>query len=215
MQQGTSQSIFLDEETSSTESIYNDKILRITSGTGKDQSRTIAKYVGMVKQAFVDSPWSVVPDNTSTYSIQTIYSAIDGGVAANNPSSCAVAEALRLGHSLEDITVLSIGTGDATRIIPFEKVHRWGLIEWAQPIVNVLFDASSDVYEYITHQVIQNRLLRLQFRLDRHLTGKRLSDDLDDVSKENINNLIEAAEIYIKQPKVQKELQAFLQINQK
>lgn len=213
VQQGDLQSLVLDENISSTEGLYNKQVVRITHGTGEGQSRIIERYRGVTKQAFLDAPWSVIPDNTSTYSIKTIYSAIDGGVAANNPSSCAVAEALRLGYSLDEITVLSIGTGDATRIIPYESAHQWGLIQWAQPLVNVLFDATSDVYEYITYQVIQNRFLRLQFKLDRHLTGKRLSDDSDDVSEENISNLIEATETYMQQNDVQEGLKAFLQLN--
>ncbi|BAZ20254.1 patatin [Kalymmatonema gypsitolerans NIES-4073] len=213
VQKATLENITLDEEASSTIDIYNDKLISITSGTGSGQSRTIKRYVGANRQALVNAPWLEIPDETSTYSIQTIYSAIDGAVAANNPSSCAVAEALRLGHSLEEITVLSIGTGDATRVIPFEKVQQWGVLQWAQPIVDVLFDASSDVYDYITSQILDQRHLRLQFKLDRELTGKRLSDDIDDVSEENINNLIEAADVYIKQPEIQALLQKFLQIN--
>ncbi|GAA6623564.1 patatin-like phospholipase family protein [Scytonema sp. NUACC26] len=213
VQQGDLQSLVFNRDVSSTEGLYNKQILRITDGMGEGQSRIIEQYRGVTKTAFLNIPWNVIPDNTSTYSIQTIYSAIDGGVAANNPSSCAVAEALRLGHSLDEITVLSLGTGDATRIIPFESARRWGILQWAQPLVNVLFDATSDVYEYITYQVIQNRFLRLQFKLDRHLTGKRLSDDLDDVSKENISNLIEATETYLQQSDVQEALQTFLQLN--
>jgi len=76
-----------------------------------------------------------------------------------------------------------------------------------------LFDASSDVYEYITKHIMRDRLLRLQFKLDRQLTGQPLSDDIDDASEENINNLIEAAEVYINQPQVQAQLQKFLQIS--
>jgi patatin-like phospholipase/acyl hydrolase len=34
----------------------------------------------------------------------TIYCAIDGGVAANNPSTSGIAEALKLGYAIEDIT---------------------------------------------------------------------------------------------------------------
>ena len=129
--------------------------------------------------------------------------------------------ALRLGYAIEDISILSIGTGDVydglrlrTRIIPFEKAQNWGTIQWAQPLVGLLLDASSDVYEYISNQIMNNRLLRLQFKLDRELTGKRLSDDIDDVSQENITNLIEAADAYIQLPKIQTALQEFLRISQ-
>ncbi|MBD2773718.1 hypothetical protein [Iningainema tapete] len=145
--------------------------------------------------------------------INFLYSAIDGGVAANNPSASAVAEALRLGYAVEDITVLSIGTGDRTRIIPYKKAREWGLIEWAQPLIGVLSDGSSDVYEYITKQIMHDRLLRLQFKLDRQFTGQRLSDEIDNATNENINNLIEAAEVYINQRQMQARLQDFLHHN--
>ncbi|MBH8551220.1 patatin-like phospholipase family protein [Nostocaceae cyanobacterium CENA357] len=211
---GTPQTITLDDDASAIENIYNDTQIRITNGTGNGQTRTINKYAGTNRLAFLDSSWTKIPDNTSTYSIKCIYSAIDGGVAANNPSSCAVAEALRLGYKAEEITVLSVGTGHRTRVIPFEQAQSWGLIQWAQPLIGILFDASSNIHEYITNQIIHNQALRLQFKLDRELINKPLNDDIDDVSQDNICNLIEATEVYINQPKVQVALQEFLRINQ-
>jgi len=65
---------------------------------------------------------------------------------------------------------------------------------------------ASNISEYISNQV-------LQFQLDR-LTGKRLSDDIDDVTQENISNLIEAADAYIQQPKMQAAWLEFLRISQ-
>jgi uncharacterized protein len=214
VQKATTDSITLDDNTSSANDIYKNAQIRIISGTGSGQTRTIRNYIGASQRGLIDVPWENIPDGTSTYSIKTIYSAIDGGVAANNPSSCAVAEALRLGYKAEEITVLSLGTGQRTRVIPFEKAENWGLIQWAQPLIGVLFDGSSNVYEYITSQIMRDRLLRLQFKLDRQLTGKRLSDDIDDASTENINNLIEATQVYIQQTKVQAALQYFLKISQ-
>ncbi|MDH6085734.1 patatin-like phospholipase domain-containing protein [Umezakia ovalisporum] len=87
------------------------------------------------------------------------------------------------------------------------------MLPWVQPLIGLLLDASSIVHEYITNQIIGERVLRLQFKLDRELTGERLSDDIDDVSEKNINNLIEAAEVYIQQPTVQADLQKFLELN--
>lgn len=179
----------------------------IATNTGS-QTRTIIEYEGATRIATVDPPWKPIP-HTSTYSITGIYSAIDGGVAANNPSSCAVAEALRLGYPLAEISVLSVGTGDQTRVIPLQSARRWGLLQWSTRLFGVLFDAQSGIDNYITSQVIHNRFLRLQFKLDRKLTGKRLSDDMDDVSVRNISNLIEAARVYVHQPQVQEGLKKF------
>jgi len=211
-QKATARTITLAENSSSIEDEYKHMEINITSGKGSGQSRKIAEYDGVNRIAQIDSPWNEIPDNTSVYSVSGIYSAVDGGVAANNPSSCAVAEALRLNYSLDQISVLSLGTGDITDVIPLEKAQEWGAIQWAVPIIGVLFDGSSDVHDYITKQVLENRVLRLQFKLDRQLTGKPLSDELDNVTPENIDNLIEAAQVYIRQPKVQSKLRQFLQL---
>jgi uncharacterized protein len=209
-QDGYSKAIVLDDGAASVDNIYNNMQIRIIDGTGSSQTRTIKKYVGSTRQATVYPAWEIIPDKTSLYSIKSLYSAIDGGVAANNPSSCAVAEALRLGYPIEDIRVLSIGTGERTRVIRFEKAQHWGLIQWAQPLIGILFDGSSEIYEYITKQIAHQRILRLQFKLDRELTGKRLSDDIDDVTPENISNLLEAAQVYMQQPHIQQSLHKFI-----
>lgn len=130
-----------------------------------------------------------------------VLSAIDGGLAANNPTACAVAEAIRLGHPLEDLEVFSIGTGAATRTIPWEKARGWGTLQWIWDgrVVKVMTDAPCEIYHYITDYVIGDRAryARLQFPLDRRLIDKPLSDDMDDASDENISNLIEAADAYM------------------
>jgi hypothetical protein len=130
-----------------------------------------------------------------------VMSAIDGGLAANNPTACAVAEAIRLGHRLEDLEVISIGTGAATRVIPWEQARSWGTLQWiwGGRVVKVMTDAPCEIYDYITDYVIgdKSRYARLQFPLDRRLIHKPLSDDMDDASQENINNLVEAADAYM------------------
>ncbi|MFB2835230.1 CBASS cGAMP-activated phospholipase [Floridanema evergladense] len=130
------------------------------------------------------------------------YSLIDGGIGANNPSACAVAEALRLENPIKDIAVLSIGTGDMTQPIPFTKVRSWGLIQWIWQgrLIEVLMDASADVNDYISREVMSppemgNEASSRYFRLQ----PKIIIDVIDDVSDENINRLITATEIYLQQ----------------
>jgi patatin-like phospholipase/acyl hydrolase len=130
------------------------------------------------------------------------YSLIDGGIAANNPSACAIAEALRLENPIKDIAVLSIGTGDATQTIPFAKVRSWGLIQWIWQgrLIEVLMDASADVNDYISKQVMnppemEDEASPRYFRLQ----PKIMKDAIDDASDENINRLITLTQTYVQQ----------------
>ncbi|MBW4649977.1 MAG: patatin-like phospholipase family protein [Kastovskya adunca ATA6-11-RM4] len=128
------------------------------------------------------------------------YSLIDGGVGANNPSACAVAEALRLDYPIKEISMLSIGTGSSSRSLPWEKVRGWGILQWAWNgrIVEVSFDAPSDIHNYITREVMSDpdadgeecsRYLRMQPEIT--------NDKMDDASPENIANLEQIAEDYL------------------
>lgn len=104
---------------------------------------------------------------------------IDGGVFAGNPAMCAYAEAVRLWPA-EPITVVSLGTGSQTRPIPLSAARGWGVLEWARPIIDVVFDGSSDAVDYQLEHVLGERYVRLQTRLDG------ANDDMDDASPANI-----------------------------
>lgn len=142
------------------------------------------------------------------------YSLIDGGVGANNPSACALAEALRLDYPISEITVLSIGTGNATNPIPFAAVSGWGVGQWIWKgrLIEVLCDASADVNDYITRQMMsppdmENRSSNRYLRLQTNIT----KDAIDDASDQNIDRLISLAKNYIAQN--QEVLHNFLETN--
>lgn len=129
---------------------------------------------------------------------------IDGGVVANNPTACAVAEALRLnreaGTPEQPLMVVSIGTGQVTRPIPAEATQEWGALEWALPIIDVLFDGASKSVDYIARQSIGAGYFRLQTQLAKGM------DDMDDVSATNINALTTTAQDYLREPQVNQML---------
>jgi patatin-like phospholipase/acyl hydrolase len=107
-------------------------------------------------------------------------SLIDGGVFAVNPGMCAFAEAVRE-HPGSDVTLVSLGTGEQTRKRSFDEIKDWGLVEWARPILDVVFDGISDAVDYqLRHVIGADRYWRLQVELSR------ASDDLDDASEENL-----------------------------
>jgi predicted acylesterase/phospholipase RssA len=108
---------------------------------------------------------------------------IDGGVFAINPAALAYAEAAG------EIEVLaSLGTGQHTRPLPFDEVKDWGQLEWARPILDVVFDGSADAVDSQLAALVSDRYIRLQTRLDE------ASDALDDASPENLAALRREAE---------------------
>lgn len=132
------------------------------------------------------------------------YSAIDGGVGANNPAASALAEALRLSYPINEISVLSIGTGNSEQPFLWEEARGWGVSQWIWKgrLLDVVFDASSDIHDYITKQVMSapgvnneecSRYLRLQPQI--------MNFEIDDARPEQIANLIRFTQNYIEENK--------------
>ncbi|MGY3265061.1 patatin-like phospholipase family protein [Lysobacter sp. HA35] len=130
---------------------------------------------------------------------------IDGGIVANNPTACAIAEALRKDDTVDncrDLIVVSVGTGERTRTIDLRSAREWGALEWAIPIIDVLFDGNAESVDYIAQHIVGDAYYRLQTPLTIGL------DDLDDVSDTNINALEVLAKGYLAQPTTQQTLTA-------
>lgn len=112
------------------------------------------------------------------------YALIDGGVFANNPAMCAYVEARTLHPRARDFLVLSLGTGELTRPLPYDAVKGWGLANWAQPILNVVFDGISDTADYQLRQLLPpNRYYRFQTRLTER------NEDMDNANRHNLRDL--------------------------
>ncbi|MBS1518492.1 MAG: patatin-like phospholipase family protein [Bacteroidetes bacterium] len=128
------------------------------------------------------------------------FALIDGGVFANNPSMCAFAEAKKVYGNEEEILLVSLGTGELTRRISYEESKNWGLIGWARPLLDVVFDGVSRTVEYQLSQILnpdesKKRFFRFQTRLD---VG---NDNMDDASATNIRVLKLKAEEMISSSK--------------
>jgi patatin-like phospholipase/acyl hydrolase len=108
---------------------------------------------------------------------------IDGGVFAVNPAMSAFAEVLRFQPQAE-IVLLSLGTGQRTRRHSFDEIKDWGLVEWARPVLDMVFDGISDAVDFqLRHALGEGRYWRLQVELTR------ASDALDDATEENLRRL--------------------------
>lgn len=103
---------------------------------------------------------------------------VDGGVVVNNPSMCALAQALNPnmgGHKLEEVALLSIGTGVSSKYIS-QKDADWGLVQWAPHLVSMMIEGGVGLAEYQCRQMLGERFLRI----NPALPG---SVGLDDVSQ--------------------------------
>src|SRR5262249_55673618 len=75
--------------------LYKGNRVKITSGTGAGQTRTITAYNGSTKVATVDWSWLVNPDNTSVYAIMpadgpSVNSSLQVSTTASDPWSTAL-----------------------------------------------------------------------------------------------------------------------------
>lgn len=130
----------------------------------------------------------------------------DGGVFANNPGVAAITTALRSGLPLENIRVLSLGTGSVAnymKVPPWDHLAsntgntRCGLLAWllpmardgvpAIPLVSAMFDAGAGADELYCRGLLTNRYRRIQIRLEKDIA-------MDDGSA--IPRLIELADAY-------------------
>jgi len=116
------------------------------------------------------------------------YALVDGGVFANNPAMCAYVEAKSIYKDEKDFLVVSVGTGENAKRLDYDKVKRWGLLSWAQPVIEVVFDGINDTIDYQLSQLMpmtgdDKRYYRFQITLN----GVR--EDLDDCTPENIRGL--------------------------
>ncbi len=94
---------------------------------------------------------------------------VDGGVVANNPSMCGLAQALDpkrgAGRPLDEVRILSLGTGQNQAFIDTED-SEWGLAQWMPHLVGVLMDGAMDLANFQCQQILGDHYYRLNPALD-------------------------------------------------
>jgi predicted acylesterase/phospholipase RssA len=108
---------------------------------------------------------------------------IDGGVFINSPAVSAYAEATRIFPEDEEFFVLSLGTGELIRPIPYAEAKDWGKAGWLAPLLSCMFDGVADAANYQMRMFLGDKYVRLQTSLSI------ASDDMDNATSGNIENL--------------------------
>ncbi|MEZ5670712.1 MAG: patatin-like phospholipase family protein [Alphaproteobacteria bacterium] len=136
---------------------------------------------------------------------------VDGGVFVNNPGMCAYVEAYAHGARHEDIIVVSLGTGTATRRIPYDDAKDWGAIGWIRPIISVMMDGAADAADYQLRQILPDSDAGQDQRYFRFDTDLDLAlDDMDAANAGNIQALKDEAQQIVE--KQGRELERLLRI---
>ena len=101
---------------------------------------------------------------------------VDGGVFANNPTMCALADAWKLWPG-DDLLVVSLGTGNTDRAIPYERAKGWGLAQWAHPLAEILIDGVTDTVDYEASEALgDGRSQYHRFQTDLPTTMQEFDD---------------------------------------
>jgi uncharacterized protein len=136
---------------------------------------------------------------------QEHFTLVDGGLFANNPALCGYVEGLTKFPDADGFMVVSLGTGEQTKRVPFSKAKNWGLASWAQPMLGMVFDGVSDTVDYQLNKIIKPMdKFPMYFRLQ--VTLSEVKEDLDEASPENIRNLKLLAEDLVRERKNEIEL---------
>jgi uncharacterized protein len=142
-----------------------------------------------VARATAAAPSYFEPAEVTDVAGARTYPLVDGGVYAINPSMCAYADVVRA--DAEPELMLSLGTGEQTRAYTFEETRSWGQLEWARPVLDIVFDGVANTIDFEAVTLMGDRYVRLQPPLGA------ASDDLDDASPENLTALTAQAETLI------------------
>ena len=112
---------------------------------------------------------------------------VDGGMVANNPSVASICQVLKSNDcKLEDICLLSIGTGEYSQFIENEEFN-FGYLN-IKTIVDILLNSPELISDYESNQLLKEKYCRIQPQINTFI-------DLDDCAKipklKDIGNLLD------------------------
>lgn len=148
-------------------------------------------------------------------------SLMDGGIFASNPSMVTLMHMMELNWDVDNVYILSIGTGNEVRPYYYGEVKNWGNYNWvasdrAVPIVSMLLQSQTVITERYMNLVMNKNGVELSskkyFRIDGELTKGMGSDNLDDATDQNIRELENLANKLIAKPEHQAILEFIAEI---
>ena len=131
---------------------------------------------------------------------------IDGGVYANNPALCAYAEARKIPFqdifndnskknypTINYMIIVSVGTGTVLKPYRFEDFDNAGKLKWITPLIDILLSSNVETVDYHLRKMYETlgpTNYQNYHRLMPNL--KNASPEMDNTTKKNIQELIQA-----------------------
>lgn len=129
------------------------------------------------------------PPSAIESGVQFPYHLIDGGLFANNPTMCALVEAIKIAKANPvDMMILSLGTGTVEKHYKYDKAKDWGLLGWVSPIIDIMMSSASETVDYQIKRLYQT-LNKKEHYLRIMPNLGQASPEMDDVSPENLEHL--------------------------
>jgi patatin-like phospholipase/acyl hydrolase len=149
---------------------------------------------------------------------ETPFTLVSGSLFASNPTMMAYAETRKMNFATiledddkpvfpmaQDLFVVSLGAGEVKKPYYFDTVKDWGEMSWLKPIMDMLTSSNSETVDYQMRQLFStvtptNDYIRLNPKL------KGVATEIDDASADNIRNLVDFSENFIKENKADLDL---------
>lgn len=129
---------------------------------------------------------------------------VDGGVIANNPSICALIEAMKLPgcDAISDTILISIGNVKNTKSYSYRSAKMWGLFGWAVPMFDILMDGSEQTVDYQLRRLYKSircphSYIRMQLRTEDSIPK------MDSCSKDAVTRFLELGAMFAQRQSLQ------------
>jgi uncharacterized protein len=163
-----------------------------------------------IARATAAAPTYFEPAHITSLSGQ-IWSLIDGGVFANNPTLCAFAEARKTPFSRlfkdaekpdcpssKEMLIVTIGTGSVKKPYHYQHMRHAGEIGWLEPVIDILMSGNSETVDYQLRQIFLSLEPADQADYHRLEPGlKEACSEMDVATPENIANLYQAGLTFV------------------
>jgi len=115
------------------------------------------------------------------------FTCIDGGVVINNPVISAALHGRLLFPDIEKMIVVSLGTGETTKVTMYDDMKNAGGIKWINPLISTMMGGVSSVVDYQMKHLFGSDKMKSYYRLQPTIPVKNI--EMDNNSSKNIHML--------------------------